>query len=140
MFADNAALLDQTDYLIIDVRENGGGLDSAYLPLLKYCLPNGKTISILQQEDDYGMEINYSRRNCELRKKSFEQYAAGDISEEAKAFFKQMMDELDEKCGQGFCTLPDDDEELPIVGDSAIKKVCILTDENCGSSGDTGDP
>lgn len=136
MFADNAGLLEQTTYLLVDVRANKGGTDTAFLPLLKYCLPDGETISILEQEDDYGMEINYSRRNCELRKKNFEEILNGNIGEETRGLLEKMAAELDEKSGQGFCVVKDDGEELPIVGDSAIQKVYILTDENCGSSGD----
>ena len=32
-------LLDKCRYLIIDVRGNGGGADSAFIPLVKYCFP-----------------------------------------------------------------------------------------------------
>ncbi len=68
MYRDNDTLLRESEYLIIDVRCNGGGNDSAFYPLWEFCLPEGKsTASLSESEFDSQNEYNYTERNCDFR-------------------------------------------------------------------------
>ena len=53
---------------------------------------------------------------------------------------KQMEAELEQNCGKGFVVTTEDDGseniDLPYVGDTKVERVFVLTDGNCGSSGD----
>lgn len=55
--------------LIVDARNNTGGSDTCFQPLLQYALPNGKKLDDLELVDESankdGIEINYSIRNCD---------------------------------------------------------------------------
>ncbi len=140
MYADNAELLKTSKYLIIDVRNNDGGSDTAFLPLLQYCLPNGKTLDETATNDDGacsdGMEINYSKRNCAMRMKVLKEYLQMDVPEDTRKILTAMRQELMEKNGKGFCHEADEGMDIPIVGDSSVEKVYIITDSGCASSGD----
>ncbi len=48
----------------------------------------------------------------------------------------KMLDELKENRGKGFVAFYEGEEELPYIGTALPKKVYIITDERCGSSGD----
>lgn len=66
LYTDCKNALDNCNRLIIDVRGNGGGADSAFVPLLEYCFPEGKEITDYYKPE-YPIEINYSMRNCKDR-------------------------------------------------------------------------
>lgn len=136
--------MDNSRYLIIDVRGNSGGSDSAFFPLIRYCLPEGvacKDVKLKSNKfSECGMEINFSERNCAIRKQSIEEYVSQDIPEESKAMLNNMIEELDRNCGKGFITVSEDDGgdgiDLPYTGDTKVERVFVITDEDCGSSGD----
>lgn len=139
MYQENDALLRSREYLIIDVRNNSGGNDSAYLPLLEFCLPEGKDCSALSGSiyDGPG-EFNYTERNCESRLKQFEQMLAGELPADTRRIMTEMAEELRANRGKGFVATSDSDDDtaLPYIGTALPKKVYIITDENCASSGD----
>lgn len=144
LYADNAEMLNNATGLIIDVRGNAGGVDSAFFPLFTYCLPNGLTYNKAVKPDyspmDKGMEIIYTDRNCKKRTELLEDYLSKDIPEESKKMISEMIDDLKTNAGKGFIknqSSDDDDDDLPFVGNSKVEKVIILTDEDCGSSGDS---
>ena len=144
MYNKNKEKMDQSKYLIIDVRNNGGGADSAFFPLVRYCIPEGvecKNVKVkASRYTSCDQEINFSKRNCEIRKKSLQQYLEDELPEETKVLLRQMMEDLDHNCGKGFVTTEEDDGsqsiDLPYVGDTRVEKVFVITDGNCGSSGD----
>lgn len=140
MYAENAELLKKTKVLIVDVRNNGGGSDTCFLPLLQYALPNGKRIDELDLADESankeGSEINYSARNCDMRLKGLEEYLQMDLPEETRTILVGMIDELQEYRGKGFVKRGNDAMDIPIVGDSEVEKMYIITDSGCASSGD----
>lgn len=134
VYADNSAALDTCENLIIDVRGNGGGADTAYLPLLEYCFPEGRKIADFDAET-YGMEINYSKRNCDSRTQMINQFFGEEIPDEVKPVIDQMLAELKENSGKGFIT-SEAGGESGMIGKKNPQKVYIITDERCGSSGD----
>lgn len=144
MYNQNKEKMDNSRYLIIDVRGNSGGSDSAFFPLIRYCLPEGVVCKDVKLKSNKfsqgGMEINFSKRNCAIRKQSIEEYASQDIPEESKAMLNNMIEELDRNCGKGFITVSEDDGsdsiDLPYTGDTKVERVFVITDEDCGSSGD----
>lgn len=127
-------ILQDCNKLIVDVRENGGGADSAFVPLLEYCFPEGKFVTDYYKPE-YPIEINYSIRNCKDRIENLKNYLAGDVPEEMAAMLNTMIANNTENMGKGF--LDDDDVFASgIVGKKGPKNVLIITDERCGSSGD----
>ena len=125
--------------LIVDVRGNSGGNGISYYPLLKYCLPNGKTLGDLDLVDNgvlqYGQEILYTERNCDIRIEIIEELMQNDLSAENQDFFKQAINELRELRGTGFVKDLEADD-IDIAGDSCIEHVYLLTDSSCCSAGD----
>ncbi len=139
LYEENDALLRSCVYLVIDVRDNRGGSDTAYLPLFAFCLPCGARVSELPDDIfDSGSEINYTVRNCDIRLHMLEEYLQMDVPDETRALISQMVDTLKQNRGKGFVREEDfDTESLPYVGLALPKKVYIITDENCASSGDS---
>lgn len=140
MYDENAELLKNSRVLIVDVRGNGGGSDTCFLPLLQYALPNGKKMDEIELVDESansgGSEINYSVRNCDTRLKGFEQYLQMELPEETRAILLGMRDELLANRGKGFVKNQNGETVIPIVGDSKVEKMYIITDSGCASSGD----
>ena len=144
LYNKNKEDMDNAKYLIIDVRNNGGGTDSAFIPLIRYCIPEGAVCKDVKLKgnkySNCNQEMNFSKRNCEIRKKGLQEYYSEELPEEAKAMIKQMEAELEQNCGKGFVVTTEDDGseniDLPYVGDTKVEKVFVLTDGNCGSSGD----
>lgn len=140
MYQENDTLLRSSEYLIIDVRGNNGGNDSAYFPLLEFCLSAGKTAASLEKGPfDSGMEINYTERICDSRLKLFEQMLNQDIPADTRRMLTQFTNELRQNRGKGFVPFSSDEDssiDLPYVGTTLPKRVFVLTDEECASSGD----
>lgn len=134
MYADNEVLLTNSRYLVIDVRGNSGGSISAFFPLMKYCLPVGKTINELGLKLS-NVETNYTERNCNNRLELIEQYRKMELPEETVKMLDAMEAELEKYKGKGFVE-DSQDMELPIEGEDGVAHVYIITDENCASSGD----
>lgn len=134
MYAENDTLLNASDYLIIDVRGNGGGSDTAFFPLLKYCLPVGKKLTDIDLQMS-GVEVNYTERNCNKRLELIAQYRQMELPEETLVMIEAMEAELLKHNGKGFVA-DIQDIDIPFTGEEGMKHVYIITDENCASAGD----
>ena len=134
MYAENVALLDASEYLIIDVRGNGGGSDTAFFPLMKYCLPVGKKLVDTGLKMS-GVEVNYTERNCKNRLELITQYRQMELPEETLAVIELMEAELIKQKGKGFVE-DTQDIDIPFAGEEGMKHVYIITDEGCASAGD----
>lgn len=134
MYVENEALLAESKYLVIDVRGNGGGSISSFFPLMKYCLPVGKTLNEIGLKMS-GVEVNYTERNCNSRLELIQQYREMELPEETITMLDQMEAELMTNKGKGFVE-DSQDMELPIAGEEGMEHVYIITDEGCASSGD----
>ena len=121
-------------HLIIDVRENGGGVYTAIAGLLKYCLDKGRKLSDYPDEEED--TINYTKRNVELRLAMLKEYRKQKLPEETKKMLGLLEDEMRANAGKGFCKLPKEDMDFCEVGAACPEKVIILSDCYCGSVGD----
>ena len=123
---------------MIDVRQNTGGMDSLYFPLLHYALSEGQVYSDLGWTDE-GMEILYTERNVDLRLKDFEAYVQQEgINQETKDLLKIIMQDLQANRGKGYVKFGGEDREMfpNVKGGSHPEKIFVLADVYCASSGD----
>ena len=124
--------------LVIDVRQNTGGMDSLYFPLLHYALSEGQVYSDLGRTDE-GMEILYTERNVDLRLKDFEAYVQQEgINQETKDLLEIIMQDLQANRGKGYVKFGGEDREMfpNVKGESHPEKIFVLADVYCASSGD----
>ena len=134
LYTDCKNALDNCNKLIIDVRGNGGGADSAFVPLLEYCFPEGKEITDYYKPE-YPIEINYSMRNCKDRIQLLKKMFGDDLPEDMAPMLNKMVADNTENMGRGF--IESEDEFVDgIIGRADPEKVFIITDERCASSGD----
>lgn len=125
--------LNRLENLIIDVRHNKGGMDTAYLPLLDYIFPKPFMYSELFENET--MSINYTFRNTDLRIKEFESYLEHDLDDFTTQYLNTALLALKENRGKGL-VVDENDLDFPIEGQAFPKHVYILSDVYCGSSGD----
>lgn len=124
-------------YLVIDVRNNGGGLDTAFLPLLKFCLKEKDDLcgaAILPEEKN---EFNYTVNNATERIKLLEYYRKVAAKENLPLFDREIA--LNKALsGKGFAREENGEEcTYPLQGTKFPERVFVVTDCNCGSSGDS---
>ena len=124
-------------YLVIDVRNNGGGLDTAFMPLLKFCLKerDGLCGKPILPEDK--AEYNYTENNVKARLEILERYR-GFAEEKNLPLFDREIARNKALCGKGFVTEENGDGfTYPLQGTPLPERVFVVTDCNCGSSGDS---
>lgn len=129
----HGADISQRENLIVDVRHNGGGNDTAFLPLLRYVFSNTfKFRDLFEEETIY---INYTERNCRNRLAEFRKYLQFDLDDFTSEYLKRAIHEHKENQGRGFVQAVDD-FDLEIEGQMQPKRVFVLSDTYCCSSGD----
>lgn len=136
LIEEHKTLLSSAEQLIIDVRVNKGGSDSAYLKLLEYLFD--KDISLVDL-DETPMQLNMTERNYQLRKAEMASYMAQVDDPNAKKFIEAFLEILETYRNQGLVVV-DMQELLPsttIKVRKGPKQVVVLTDVYCGSSGDS---
>lgn len=126
--------LSKRDYLIIDVRNNSGGTDTAYFKLLNYIFSRNVSLNELLQNET--MSINYTKRNCKSRIEMLNEYLKSNLDKDTKKIIKMMLNSCEINIGKGFIK-EDIDFDFQIDGTSIPSKVIVLSDYYCGSSGDS---
>lgn len=143
-FADEAAIAKliainkdkilQSKNLIIDVRDNCGGTDTAWTPLLKYCInENDKMCGTAEIGGQ--MEMNYTVRNSDLRLNVLREYRKTALPQTIQHFDEAIKD-IENNRGKGFVRVQDDEPFIYPAGTTLPEKVFILTDCTCASSGE----
>jgi C-terminal processing protease CtpA/Prc len=127
----NRLLLENSDYWVIDVRFNSGGSDNAYTPLLPYLFNQDERIF---NEDVFFL---MSERNCQLRLEILEEFIAkGSQKPETKKMIDDYIKYIRDNWGRGFVKYTDESAIVFKKDYFKPKKVVILTDVFCSSSGD----
>ena len=129
MMTEVEPLLAECETLVIDVRGNGGGSSQTYGRILEYCFPEGE-----QEILDYGMEINYTERNCESRLRIFKEFFGDDITEELKTVLEAEKQKLQILKGKKF--VRETNDKRIVNGRKYPLSVKIYTDEGCCSAGE----
>ena len=123
--------------LILDLRHNIGGNETAFLPLLDYIFPEEVLVRDLYEEQ--GLYTKYTENNCRRKKEMFAQYLS-QTDGAAKALVEELMAELDEKIGQGSVWEEDvelAEDETVVGGRCVAEKIIILSDTYCEYAGET---
>ncbi len=129
---DNACIKN----LIIDLRNNCGGNDTGFLPLLKLLLTKHDPMCstpIFLGED----EILYTERNADERIKIYKEYLESTTSDEVRMYFIEQIEEQIRNKGKGFLPAKPDEFLFPTSGTRYPEKVVVLTDCYCASSAES---
>lgn len=122
-------LLTNTKNLIIDIRNNGGGYDSLFYPLLEYIFPCNFIL-----KEDFNMYFLHTERNYKNRMRMLSEYLKDNNGDEMITNFVKA---LDKNRGKGFIMDDQGGEEYIIKGRKGPDKVIVMIDRYCGSSGDS---
>lgn len=118
----NKGILEKTPYLILDVRNNGGGADFSYKPLIPYLYTNPiKSIgpSVLSSDDNIAGWAALLKMD--------------DIPENQKVFIREKIAAMENNKGKFVSFGVDQD----LVLDSATtypRKIVVLINKGCGST------
>lgn len=121
-------------HLIIDVRENYGGNDAFYFPLLDVIFDRDYTAKELQGKDT--MFTNYTTRNCALMLALLEDYIEPGMNQDIERMIEREMFLLEQHRGQGMMEV-EEELDFTVEGNARPPIIYILTDNYCGSSGET---
>ncbi len=125
-----------TQNLIIDLRNNCGGNDTEFLPLLKFLLKKDDKLcgkQIFTEED----EILYTERNAAKRIEMFQEYLESVTSDEVRKYLIEQIEEQKKNSGKGFLPAKADEFLFPTSGTEQPEKVVVLTDCDCASSAES---
>ncbi|RPF53365.1 S41 family peptidase [Aquisalibacillus elongatus] len=135
LIKEHETSLNDSDFLIVDVRKNLGGTDSAFNELLPYIFPKGETK--LEFVEDYVQFFNTTNRNADLTIQFIQEYLEQVDDPQFKKSAQSFIDDWEKNRGKGFISFEEEDPEIePIYGKENPKKVIVLSDVYCGSAGD----
>lgn len=134
LYEDNSKDLEHCRNLIVDVRGNGGGADTCFVPLLEYSFPKGESVGDYVKTE-YPVAVNYTERNSDDRIKLLKSFFGENVPEDMAPMLEKMLSDLNANRGKGFVNEEDDTIAL-LTGNAGAQKIWVLTDEGCASSGD----
>ncbi len=126
----------RTKNLIIDLRNNCGGSDTVFLPLLKFLLAEDDPMCrkpVFCGEE----EILYTERNADGRIKLYKEYLESSTSDEVRRYIVEQIEKQRRNKGKGFLPAKPDDFLFPTSGTRYPEKVVVLTDYYCASSAES---
>ncbi|QPC46971.1 S41 family peptidase [Mangrovibacillus cuniculi] len=133
---ENQELLVEKENWIIDVRVNYGGADVSFYHLLPYIMPEDG-IDLL--DTDEFMLFNCTSANADKALKEIQNDLENTKDPETIAFLRVFQREWEKNKGKGFVQF-DFADIIPdtfVKGTKLPKKVIVLSDTMCGSSGDS---
>ena len=127
--------LEQADNWIIDVRINNGGSDMSFFPLLPYIAP----VEGMDTSSEDSMLFLCTEANTERRLTDLEEMLQQIEDEDTRAALHIFKRELLNNKGKGFVEFDFTDigPDNFIKGKDSPKRVIVLSDTFCGSSGDS---
>jgi hypothetical protein len=130
-YKKNDSIIQSKPYLIIDVRNNGGGSDACVYPLLTY----------LYTKPFYGDNVDVYSTKENIRK-SIEWYEQNknDTINFDKKFFKEILDEIESMKSVPNKTFITRSKGEQVKLDTIVKKpskIAIITNKHCASSCET---
>ncbi|MBM0067467.1 S41 family peptidase [Alkalicoccobacillus gibsonii] len=128
--------LTQAENWIIDVRNNGGGSDSSFYPLMPFLMPE-EGVELRGPEDRMLYHCTEANAERALRDLSLDLEQVEDPN--ARLFLETYQDQWSRHRGKGFVEFKFD-AFLPdtfIKGTEYPKSVVVLTDVECASSGES---
>lgn len=129
-------LIAAAESLIVDVRINFGGSDVSYYELLPYLFP--KEEQELFDPALHTMLYNCTKRTCDLQLKGLDEQLAQIKDEQTRSMLNNFKKFFEKNAGKGFVNFSDGENNSFIMkGKEMPKKVIVLSDVYCGSSGDS---
>ncbi|MFF2753098.1 S41 family peptidase [Psychrobacillus sp. NPDC058041] len=132
----NEEILSTSESLIIDVRKNAGGTDASFIDLLAYIFP--------EEEKDYydpavhTMLFNCTARTCDLQLDMINEQLEKVEDEQTILMIEDFKSFFQSNHGKGFVNFNiQNNNSFIMKGKVFPKKVIILSDVFCGSSGDS---
>lgn len=122
LIKNNENALTQKPYLIIDLRNNGGGADYNYSPLMPYIYTN-PIISV-------GVDIYSTPSNIIAWERLLTTF---DLPEDSKKSIKRIIKKMKKNLNQFIPIIKDDTTTYDKVYKNP-KKIAVLINENCGST------
>lgn len=122
LFTVNKSLLAKTPYLILDLRDNGGGSDFSYDPILPYL--NTGPINVIGA-DVYATDANIAGWAALLK--------MPDIPGDEKERVQDILDRMEKNKGK-FINMIDDEQTTFDRIEEFPKKVVVLINKGCGST------
>lgn len=136
LIRDHATLLEAAESIIVDVRSNAGGTDSSFTELLPYLFPVEE--KELFNPAIHTMLYNCTERTCDLQIQMIDESLATIKDENTREMLSGFKRFFEENYGKGFVNINEDAHNSFIMKGKALpKKVVVLTDVYCGSSGDS---
>jgi hypothetical protein len=124
-------LISSTPYWIIDVRKNSGGSDMIYYPILPFLFSKGEQII---NEETY---LLMSDRNCKLRIDTLNEFLKhANHNLETHQMIESYILDIHKNWGKGFIKQAEEKTTTFHETYEYPKKVIILTDVLCSSSGE----
>jgi hypothetical protein len=136
MMKENQELLNSVEKWIIDVRVNRGGSTASFYPLIPYLMPE-EGVELLDKDDK--MFFNCTEASAERQLDVFGKELEQIQDEQAQLALKVFLKEWERNKGKGFVEF-DFGELIPdtfVIGSKHPKKIIVLSDVMCGSSGDS---
>lgn len=132
LYKESAAEIHKTPYLIIDVRNNGGGSDTNVRPLIDFFY--SKPMVFKEK-----LEVFAGKKVKELYKSSFADVMKEreKVSPETIAYYKELIQILEKAKPKTFATIGEGSETIKGKAHKYPQKVAILYNRGCGSSCET---
>ncbi|WP_245830283.1 S41 family peptidase [Planococcus faecalis] len=136
MIKENQSLLENADAWIIDVRVNYGGSDGSYFPFLPFIMPEE---GVDLAAGDEQMHFNCTLANAERELAMIVKQRAETEDDNAQQFLSVFKREWTKNKGKGFVEFNFEDimPETVIKGTTQPKSIVVLTDNSCGSAGES---
>jgi hypothetical protein len=137
LLASKEKSLARCSRLILDLRRNIGGTETAFIPLLRYVFR--EPLLLRDIYDDKGLYTNYTENNCRRKSQMLEHFLPR-ADRQSEKLVRTMMAELKEKSGQGMLWEPDEElaaDTATVGGYGNFEKIIILSDTWCEYAGET---